>query len=186
MWPSEARSRHAPWRWGGPDRPSPIPGPSVRGPVLKPHRRNPRMAKFSHSALPLRASLPRRKHPASGFTLIEALAALMLIAIVLPVAIRAVAQSSAIGLLADRRAEAIALADVRLTEVLLGRDWQFGDEAGTFDADDGEHAWRYRWALRVDEVGSTAFRQITVRVTWQQRGREQSVSLVTRVDVERS
>lgn len=126
----------------------------------------------------------RRATSRSGFTLIEALAALLLITIVLPVVMRAVVSSAQVGVLADRRAEAVTLADTKLAEVLLNRDWKFGDAAGDFAEFYGDHARRYQWTLRIDDWNETAFSQVTVKVLWLQRGQEQAIELATVVYAE--
>lgn len=122
----------------------------------------------------------RRWH-GRGLSLIEALATLMLVAIVLPVVVRATGAAGQLGVLADRRAEAAALADRRLAEVLLEADWSGSGRQGTFDATTyGVGAERYRWELSFEPwEGRTRFRQIALRVFWEQRGREQQLSLGT-------
>ncbi len=122
---------------------------------------------------------PKRRRCEAGFTLVEALAALMLLVIVAPVAVRAVGMAAQIGVLADRRAQAVTLADTKLNELLLSRDWRYGDETGEFDEVYGEHAHRFQWLVLVDDWNESAFSQVTAIVTWRQRGDEQSVALST-------
>lgn len=123
-------------------------------------------------------SAPAPSRP--GFTLIEALAALLLVAIVLPLAVRAVAISAQVGTLSDRRAEAMGLCELKLTEVMLDADWRFGDDAGEFSEGYGEGVERYQWVLLVDDWNDTLeFKQVTLAVVWTQRGREQAVELAT-------
>ncbi|MEM9414505.1 MAG: type II secretion system protein [Planctomycetota bacterium] len=125
----------------------------------------------------------RRAHRQSrgGFTLVEALAALTLMAIVVPLVLRGVAASAQIGVFADRRDHATMLADARLTEAILNGDWKQGDSAGTFDpASYGTDAEPFTWYLLVDDWNNqTAFKEVTLVVSWQQRGEEQHVALTT-------
>ncbi len=115
-----------------------------------------------------------------GFTLIEGLAALLLVAIVLPVAVRSISLSAQVASLANRRAEALALCELRLNEVMLDTDWRFGDDGGEFDDAFASGADRYRWALFVDDWADTpTFKYVRLVVSWDQRGDEQSVELGT-------
>ncbi|XAM00276.1 prepilin-type N-terminal cleavage/methylation domain-containing protein [Phycisphaeraceae bacterium D3-23] len=127
-----------------------------------------------------------RRRSRRGFTLIEALAALMLMAVVVPLVLRGIALSAQVGVLADRRAHATMLADTRLTEAILNGEWEEGDSAGTFDPESyGSDAELYQWYLLVDDWNSqTAFKEVTLVVSWQQRGEEQIVSLTTVVNSE--
>ena len=81
-----------------------------------------------------------------GFTLLEVLAALLLVAVVLPVLMGALNTATHVGGLAHDRAEAAMLAENKLNEVLIDQSWQFGDETGAFtdDSDDPDAA-RYTW-----------------------------------------
>ena len=61
-----------------------------------------------------------------GFTLIEVLAALLLIGIVLPVIMQGFSIATRVGSTAKRRTEAGALADAKLTELVATAQWQSG------------------------------------------------------------
>lgn len=121
-----------------------------------------------------------------GFTLVEALITLLLVAVVLPFVMRGVSASAQLGVLADRKAQAAALADTRLAEALIAGDWEDGDAGGTFDPEVyGSETAGYAWYLLVDDwENQTAFQEVTVVVTWQQRGKEQNVALSTVVFAE--
>lgn len=131
---------------------------------------------------------PRRQtHRArAGFTLVEALITLLLVAVVLPFVMKGVSASAQLGVLADRRAEAGALADTRLAEAMLTGEWEEGDSAGEFDPRVyGSEAGGYTWYLLVEDWQSkTAYREVTVIVTWLQAGQEQNVALSTVVYAE--
>lgn len=120
-----------------------------------------------------------------GFTLVEALIALLLIAVVLPVVIQAISTSLRLGVYADRRAQAVALAENQLAEIVLSGDWQYGDAEGVFTEDDApelDEPGAFHWALAVEDWTDTSYQQFTMTVTWQQRQRERSVSLSTVVN----
>lgn len=117
-----------------------------------------------------------------GFTLLEVLAALLLIAVVLPVIMGAINTSTHVGGLARDRAEAAMLAENRLNEILIDQSWQFGDDTGGFEADtDDPAAARYTWELQVQQWQDPSVRRLTMTVRWERRGRPQSITLTTAV-----
>jgi len=119
-----------------------------------------------------------RSRRRSGFTLIEALAALMLVAVVLPFAMRAVGRSAQVGVHADREARALELADTKLTEVMITRAWEQGGSAGMFDPlVFGSDAERYEWTMMVNDWNNVSFKEVTVVVSWEQLGKPRSVTL---------
>lgn len=125
---------------------------------------------------------PRLRHRRrSGFTLVEALITLLLVTVLLPLVMKGVSSATQLGVLAERRSQAAALADTRLTESLIVGDWEEGDQAGEFDPEVyGSDADEFAWYLLVDDWnGLTTHKEVTVVVTWQQRGKEQIVSMAT-------
>lgn len=120
-----------------------------------------------------------------GFTLLEVLTCLMLVAIVLPVAIRAIGQSTRGGSYARSLTLATNLADTKLAEVVAEQSWTSGDDSGDFtDEDYGDDADRFAWTLQVDDWIDTTARQLTLTVTWEQMGKDHVVALSTAVMVE--
>lgn len=132
-------------------------------------------------------SLSRRRSPrhSRGFTLLEVLACLMLVAVVLPVAMRAISRSTQGGSFARSVVLATGLAESRLAELVADGSWSTGDAGGPFDvATWGESADRFAWELQVDDaLGGTA-KELRLTVTWTQFGRDEAVSLVTLAGVE--
>lgn len=117
-----------------------------------------------------------------GFTLLEVLAALLLVAIVLPVLMSALNTATHMGGLAHDRAEAAMLAENKLNEILIDRSWQFGDELGEFQTDtDSATLARYTWELYVEQWQDPSVRKLTMIVRWERRGRPQSITLTTAV-----
>jgi len=106
---------------------------------------------------------------------VEVLATLVLVAIIIPVAMRAVSLATALAGRTRDRIEAAALAEDRLVEVMATGAWQAGDQQGDF----GEDWPRYKWALEVKDWEGTTLSQVTVRVTWQADAAERSVSITT-------
>ena len=112
-----------------------------------------------------------------AFTLVEVLAALVLVGIVLPVAMRGISLATAAASHTARQAKAAALADTKLAEVLLTDAWQDGASEGDFGRDQPD----YRWRLDVREWLETQFKEIEVRVEWTEHGADRFVSLTTAV-----
>src|SRR5260370_36095537 len=77
----------------------------------------------------------------SGFTLVEVLAALMLLAIVLPVAMRGISMATALASSAKHRDEAAVLAKSKLDELVATHAWQSQALSGNFD-----FRPEYRWS----------------------------------------
>ena len=121
----------------------------------------------------------RRGNPnREGFTLVEVLAALTLMAIILPVAMRGVTVALSVSSDARRRMEAAALAESRLAELVATGDWQSADLSGDCGTD-----WPdYRWEAEVEDWDVAGLTQLTVRVTWQRKGSERAVGLTTLVE----
>jgi len=116
---------------------------------------------------------------ARSFTLVEALAALMLVAIVLPFVMRGITMSAKSASNADRRETALMLAQTQLDEAVLAEAWQFGGSEGVFDETLGKEAERYTWALTINDWVSTDFRELTMTVRWMQGMEEKTVQLKT-------
>ena len=113
----------------------------------------------------------------AAFTLVEVLAALMLAAIVLPIAIRGISLATSAAGEAKRQIEAGSLAEAKLAELIATGEWQSSDLSG-----DCGDAWpEYRWSAEVMESGETAVHQLDVRVEWTARGHARDVALTTLV-----
>jgi type II secretory pathway pseudopilin PulG len=120
----------------------------------------------------------------AGFTLVEALASLMLVAVVLPFVIRGVTMSARNAAEVDQRADAVMLAQTMLEEAMLAGAWQTGDVEGGFDETYGPDASRYTWALTVEDWQSTDYRQLTMTVRWLRGQKEHSVAVSTVVNAD--
>lgn len=123
---------------------------------------------------------------AAAFTLLEVLAALMLMAIVLPVVMRGIGLATQLGAYTRFHDQAVSLAEAKIAESLVNEDWQDGDSIGTFDDEDlwGKGASRYEWEQQVDDWETSTIKQVTIRVIWTQRNQEQVVTLTTLVHTE--
>ena len=111
----------------------------------------------------------------SGFTLVEVLATLTLLAIILPVAMRGISLATAAAGNARRDMEAASLAEATLNELLATGAWQGSELSGDYGQDWPE----YRWTAEVENWEGTVLQQVTVHVRWTTRGSEHSVTLTT-------
>lgn len=115
---------------------------------------------------------------AKGFTLIEILAALLLVGLVLPAVMKGVSLTSLLVSDSDRRYEAMDLAEGKLNEILLEASWQSSaSQTGRFD-DDFED---YEWTADVSSWTESDVQELNVYVYWQQRNRQRYVQLTTLV-----
>ena len=115
-----------------------------------------------------------------GFTFIELLATVVLIAIIMPVAMQCIALCTRLGGQSRRQIEGASLARTKLTELTASRDWQTGAKGGEFGSD-----WLgYRWTAEVSSWTDSTLRQLDVTVLWESQGRQRSVTLSTLVHPE--
>jgi hypothetical protein len=119
----------------------------------------------------------------SGFTLAEVLAALLFMAIVIPVALEAMHVASHAGSVAVRRSEAARVAERILNENIVTTNWNGGGvQAGTVS----EGIYQYPWTLRNEawnlDPNVSTLRLLSVEVTYSAQGRENSVRMSTVVD----
>ena len=114
--------------------------------------------------------------PRRGFTLIEVLATMVLMAIVLPVTMQALSVSLGAASSARHTTEASGLAQAKLHELI-----STGQLNATSNGDFGTDHPGYRW-----EIGSVTrdynLTEITIRVLWQERGQEKQLTLSTLVE----
>ena len=118
-----------------------------------------------------------------GFTLVEALASLMLLAVVLPFVVRGVNLSAKSAADYDRKATAMMLAQAMMEEAILTEAWQFGDSSGEFDDSFGTDSERYTWSLTSTDWQSSDYLELTLRVDWISGAEQKSVQLKTVVYV---
>ena len=128
----------------------------------------------------------------SGFTLIEVLAALVFLAILVPVIAEALTLSSRVSTLSDRRAVAAELAENQLNMELV--NWQSGAQtngatsgatSGATNGDFGTGYPGYTW--KVTQTGwsgdsTNGMTEMTMEVDFQVQGKAQSVKLSTLVN----
>lgn len=118
-----------------------------------------------------RAAVKRR----AAFTLIEVLAALMFMAIVIPVAMEGLHVASLAGEVSQRKAVAVRLADKVLNELKVTGQLENTGQTGIVQ----EGSVQYRWTLRTEIWPEDTMQQSTVDVVFKVRGRDYDVHLTT-------
>jgi len=115
-----------------------------------------------------------------AFTLVEVLAAMLLMAIVLPPVMEGVSLATRNASDARHRTEAAGLAEEKLSEILATQQWQGGTLSGDFGSDAPAYHWQATvngWAADTTSVG---LQQIDLSVLWNDSaGRQKSVILST-------
>ncbi|HEX7010215.1 MAG TPA: prepilin-type N-terminal cleavage/methylation domain-containing protein [Phycisphaeraceae bacterium] len=143
-----------------------------------------------------RAHSPRRLNQRRAFTLLETLAALLLMAIVLPVTMRAISMALSVAGEAAQRQQAVALARSKLAELRLNSAWQEAAPQGDFtQTPSGEPvqlqagqldqaAASFHWSAQVEDWLDPSLRVLRVRVEYLHRGSPRHVELTTLVAAE--
>ena len=113
-----------------------------------------------------------------GFTLIEVLATMVLMAIVLPVAMKAVSLATMTAGASRHRTEASALAEAKLSELIATSPWQ---ASGTLAGNFGDDWPEYRWQAEVQQWVDSSMEELDVHVLWTSRGSEEFITVSTLV-----
>jgi Tfp pilus assembly protein PilV len=128
------------------------------------------------------ASKDARRRFMAGFTLAEVLAALVFMAIVIPVALEAMHVASRAGTVAARKGEAARVAQRVLAENLVTTNWNQSGQSGTLT----EGQRQFRWTLRTDpwtqDPNQNVILRLSVEVKFVAQNQDYSVRLSTLVD----
>jgi type II secretory pathway pseudopilin PulG len=114
---------------------------------------------------------------ARGFTFVEVLAALLFMAIVIPVVTQGLMVANRAGLVSERKRVAAQLADTLLSEMIATDQWRTSAQTGNFD---GAHPG-YRWVLKNAAWTQTPLREVTIQVWFTVQEKEYEVHLTTLV-----
>ncbi len=115
---------------------------------------------------------------AAAFTLAEVLAALLFMAIVIPVAVQGLQIANSAGVVAQRKAAAARIADRMLNELMVTGTWQQNNQHGSVWDDFVE----YRWSLEERNWEPGTLRLLTLEVRFEVQGRELALQLNTLAD----
>lgn len=118
----------------------------------------------------------RGRHPRRhGFTFIELLTTVVLIAVIMPVAMRSIGLCTRVASQSRRQMEAGSLARAKLTELIVTGDWEKGNQKGDFEKD-----WPgYEWEANVTNWTDASVRLLELTVSWRTLGRQRGVTLST-------
>jgi len=129
-----------------------------------------------------RTAARARRRLEAGFTLAEVLAALLFMAIVIPVALEGMHVASRIGTVSERKGEAARVAQRMLAENLLTTNWNQAVQGGTVT----EGQRQFDWTIRSDpwyrDPNQNVMRQLTVEVRFTAQNQQYSVRMSTLVD----
>ena len=114
----------------------------------------------------------------AGFTLAEVLAAMLFMAIVIPVAIMGLRLASQAGEVATRKAIATRIGERVLNEMIVTGQTQKTAQNGLTR----EGQQDYRWTLTVEPAGLEALRLATVQVFYPVQEKEYDVRLSTLIN----
>ena len=113
-----------------------------------------------------------------GFTLAEVLAALVFMAIVIPVAVQGVRVAGRAGQVGLRKAEAARVAERLIEERIVTGQWQQATESG--DIEDGPRF--YHWTVHLAPWNNSDLEMLSVEVAFTVQGDPHEVRLSTLVD----
>ncbi|MFI5357950.1 MAG: type II secretion system protein J [Opitutales bacterium] len=113
-----------------------------------------------------------------AFTLVEVLAAMLVMAIVIPVALQGMSVASRAGVLGTRKATAMRVAERVLNELYVTGQLNQSASSGSITENDTA----YPWAMKSETWSQDAMTQVTVTVTFTVQGRDYAVSASTLFD----
>ena len=112
-----------------------------------------------------------------AFTLAEVLAALVFMAIVIPVALQGLQIASRAGMVAERKREAARVAERVLNESIVATNYVQAVASGTVLEAERE----YRWTLRTEAWTESTMQLLSVEVTFPVQGQDYTVPMSTLV-----
>lgn len=127
--------------------------------------------------LPTKKTMYRRK---AGFTLVESLVAIVVIALVLPVVLQALSIATRVSSDARNRAQAAQLAKAKLDELVVTADWKTQQLSGDFQ----EVNPGFTWSAVIYGWGTGSLNQLDVTVTYPGVGANRRVTVSTLVSQE--
>src|SRR5687768_10814165 len=119
-----------------------------------------------------------RRDAKPGFTLVEVLAAMVFMAILIPVTVRAVRVASQAGQVGERKTVAARIAERVMNELLVTGRMNQSSASGRIE----ERHRVYDWTMRSEPWPEDKMNLVTVRVAYEVQGREYDVNLSTLFD----
>jgi type II secretory pathway pseudopilin PulG len=115
----------------------------------------------------------------AAFTLAEVLAALVFLAILIPVALEGLSIASSVGETAARKGEAAIVAERLLNESIVMTNWNRSAQSGTVRQGPREFMWEMRNEPWTQDPNQNVMRLITVDVKYSVQGRDRTFTLST-------
>jgi len=128
-------------------------------------------------ALPAPLGRACANHGTRGFTLVEVMAAIVLVAIVLPTAMQGTTLCLDLAHNARMQAQAASLAQAKLSELAATNMIYEAMQTGDF----GEQWPQYKWLATVEAWDDPRLVELDVSVVWTARGRDYDVTISTLV-----
>jgi len=113
-----------------------------------------------------------------GFTLVEVLASLLLMAIIVPVAMQGMSVASRAGLVSQRKAAAMRVAERVMDEMIATN--QLTQNSTNGSQTDGDTT--YAWTMTTEPWTADTMTQLTVHVTFTVQGHDYDVAASTLFD----
>jgi type II secretory pathway component PulJ len=113
-----------------------------------------------------------------AFTLAEVLAALVFMAIVIPVAVEGLRVASRVGQFGERKASATRIAEKVMNELFVSGQLQGAGQSGIVQ----EGSTQYRWTVRSQTWTEDAMTQVTILVSFPVQNVDYEIRLSTLVD----
>ncbi len=114
----------------------------------------------------------------AGFTLAEALAALMFMSVVIPVAMQGLRVANRTSVVSQRKLTAMQLAEHQLSQLIATDQWRNSTAFGNFD----EPYRQYSWRLDNQTWDQDTMRLLLLTVTFVAQGETYEVQLSTLAD----
>ena len=127
---------------------------------------------------PTRLRAPVAERASAGFTLAEVLAALVFMAIVIPVAVEGVRVAGRAGEVGLRKAAAARIAERVLNEQVVRGQTQGSGQGGTIE----DAGVQYQWSIRSELWSVDQLNLVTAQVTFPVQGQNYEVHVSTLVD----
>jgi Tfp pilus assembly protein PilV len=110
---------------------------------------------------------------------VEVLAALMLMAIVIPAIMQGVVIAGRAADSAQHRTEAAGLAQSEMATILATESWQNGGQSGDFSPDWPAYSWKSQTGAWAGDTVGAGLQEIDLTVNWIEHGHPASLTLST-------
>lgn len=124
-----------------------------------------------------------RSRSRAGFTLIEVLVTMALMAAILPVAMRGISIAISTGSSARHRVEAATLGQAKLNELISLATVNLDTSQLGSSGDFGEAYPGYSWTSRMVDDVNLGVSNVTLTVTWLERGTSRTLDLSSMVQI---